>query len=282
MEAVAATASIAAILSLVGKTTVGIEELLNLCSGISSAFKITDKFTRDVHGLLKTLHDIKGLVENVPTTADTCHVASLQIQLEDCAKDVPSWLAAVVKESLPSSSNGTTAYLQRVKIAMNRKKTEKIRIEMNRSRAALITSLAVLGRWLDINTHHHVQEVKGQVETFSKGVLDIFEVQEAAIGRIERHTQSSMSSSASSNFTLESINSSLSELKSNFESFTNTWRPNAAQSELLADKGYILHDSVRASLDYDTPRAPDGLYHCPYAASGDCSHKPEKLRLDLK
>lgn len=148
MEAVAVTASIAAILSLVSKTIVGIEQLSIFCSDISSASNVTDKFLRDANGLLKTLYNIRMLVEKVPTTADTYHVASLQIQLEDCAKDVPGWLAAVIKDPLPSSSNGTKAYLQKVKIAMNRKKTEKIRIEMNRSRAALNTSLAVLGRYI--------------------------------------------------------------------------------------------------------------------------------------
>ena len=135
MEAVAAVASIAAILGLVGQSLAGVEQICTFCSEMAAAHEIMEKLRRDVETLLRTLYDVQRLLERIPADADHLHLASLKIHLEDCALDVSNWVGSITQCS------------SRLRITMKRKKLERIRREIHRNRGALSTTLAVLGRY---------------------------------------------------------------------------------------------------------------------------------------
>lgn len=144
MEVVAATASVAGILTLVGQTISGVKKLSDFYSDVSTASRTACHLLRDVNALLKVLFDIQTLAGRLPTIFDDLQIASLRILLEDCSQDVQRWILAVI-ETYPVPKSGTKAYLRKIKIGMNKKKIEDIRIEIDRNRQALTISLAVLG-----------------------------------------------------------------------------------------------------------------------------------------
>lgn len=146
METVAAVASIAGILSLLGEGVAGIRKVSGFYSDIAAGSKTIEKLIHEINGLLKILSDIQNLVEKMPPDFDNLQLASLKIQLSDCVKDIGQWIN-VSSESRLASESGTKAYLKKIKIAMHKKKIEGMRTEIDRNKQALGVSLTVLGRY---------------------------------------------------------------------------------------------------------------------------------------
>ncbi|KAL8675711.1 MAG: hypothetical protein Q9224_007402, partial [Gallowayella concinna] len=144
MEAIAAAASVAGLLALVGQSIAGVRKLSDFYLDVSTASKTAHHLLRDVNALLKVLYDIQELAEGIPDGFDDLQIALLRIQLEDCSNHVQRWILEAV-ENYPTSTSGTKAYLRKIKIGMNMKKIEGIRQEMEWDRQALTLSLAVLG-----------------------------------------------------------------------------------------------------------------------------------------
>jgi hypothetical protein len=97
MEAVAAASSIAGLVSLAGQALEGILKLRGFFKDCASASKTVDRFLRDLNSLIQTLEDVKSLVPRLEKVASSTFnnktmITSLQIQLEDCSKDVYEWV----------------------------------------------------------------------------------------------------------------------------------------------------------------------------------------------
>lgn len=149
MEAVAAVSSIAGILSLVGQTLNGIIILRGLFKDCESASKSITSFLKRINDLIQCLQDVQELMkklEESPSKAvsDTI-LASLQIQLDDCSKDMYMWLK-IGRDLIPDSSTGTKAVFKKFLVALEKQKVKDIYEEISAHKDNINTKLSVIGR----------------------------------------------------------------------------------------------------------------------------------------
>jgi hypothetical protein len=94
MEVVGAVASMAGIIGFVMQALKAAESLKQFCKDFSE--DVTKEFQSDLESSVRLLLDVKELCERVrravPATRTDLRVSSLQIQVEDCTKDLESWL----------------------------------------------------------------------------------------------------------------------------------------------------------------------------------------------
>ena len=151
MEVIAAASSFAGILGLAGQCVGGLENLKNLFENIAGASKTVDGFLRDINSLLRTLHDVEVLLNTVSkkSSADEADadVASLQIHLEDCSRDVSSWLKTA-RDLRPSPGRGTKSWARKFWVAVNNQSVSGIRQEINCRRTEINTSLLLLSAYV--------------------------------------------------------------------------------------------------------------------------------------
>ena len=149
MDVVSIASSIAGILSIAGQSIDGIVKLKQLFSNISIASKTIDTFLRDINSLLYVLNDVETLLSQLDTR--TCSgaigvsTASLQIELEDCLKDVFIWLR-VADGLRPPSDLGARVWFKKVWVAINQNSVKGIREGIGRHKQALQVNLALMGR----------------------------------------------------------------------------------------------------------------------------------------
>ena len=92
MEGVAAAASVAGILILVGQTTGGLEKLKDFYGRLATASRTVDKFLQDIDWRLRALTGVEDIFARWPVGKTDVHIMSLRVQVEQCFKNVFNWL----------------------------------------------------------------------------------------------------------------------------------------------------------------------------------------------
>ena len=151
MDVLSAASSVTGILSIVGQSIDGIIKLINFFSDVTTACRTIECFLRDIKSLLLALNDVEGLLSQISMSAlsgnCTTNVTSLQIELEDCHRDVCQWLK-VASNLRPSSSVGAKAWFKKFWISVKQNSVKDIRSEIGRHKQAIQLNLAVIGRYL--------------------------------------------------------------------------------------------------------------------------------------
>lgn len=145
MEGVAAAASIAGILALVGQTIDGLEKLKEFYAKLATASRTVDRFLQEINSLLRALNGIEEILAKLPDGKADIHAASLRVQVEACSTDTFDWLKKA-QELRPSTNKGGKAWFKSFWIVAGKDKVDDIRTELSRHRHALNTSLALIGR----------------------------------------------------------------------------------------------------------------------------------------
>ena len=147
MEVVATAASIAGIITVVGQSIDGLIKFSDFFSDLASASKTISRLLGDINSLIRVLEDIGRVLEQAKARGKNQNFASLDIKLEDCAKDVQIWLATA-RLLRPASSGGGKAWLQKFRLAVNNTAIQSIREEIAKHKQTLCLSLAVFGRYI--------------------------------------------------------------------------------------------------------------------------------------
>ena len=148
MEAVAAAASIAGIVTVVGQSIDGLIKFSDFFSDLSSAPKTITQLLDDINSLIQVLRNIGDLLEQAEARRPDQNFALLDVKLEDCAKDVQVWLATA-RVLRPASNSGGKAWLKKFRLAVNNTAIQTIREEIGKHNQTLCLSLAVFGRYKD-------------------------------------------------------------------------------------------------------------------------------------
>ena len=146
MEAVAAAASIAGIITVVGQSIDGLIRFSDFFSDVSSASKTITRLLNDINSLIRVLEDIRKVLERARARQRDQNLASLDIKLEDCAKDVQVWLATA-RLLRPGSESGGKVWIRKFRLAVNSTAIQTIREEIGRHEKTLCLSLEVFGRY---------------------------------------------------------------------------------------------------------------------------------------
>ena len=147
MEAVAAAASIAGIITVVGQSIDGLIKFSEFFSDVSSASKTISRLLDEINSLIQVLSNIGDVLEQAEARRPDQNFASLDLKLEDCAKDVQIWLATA-RLLRPASDSGGKAWLKKFRLAVNNTGIQTIREEIGRHKQTLTLSLAVFGRYI--------------------------------------------------------------------------------------------------------------------------------------
>jgi hypothetical protein len=149
MEAVGAIASIAGILSLTGQAMNGIIILRGFFQSCSSESRSIERFLKRLNELIQILEHASDLIAKLRAAPSKIVpesiLASLQIQLDDCNKDVYGWLATA-KTCLPASNTGTKAAFKKFLVALERQRITDIYVEISAYKENIMTKLSVIGR----------------------------------------------------------------------------------------------------------------------------------------
>ena len=145
MEAVAAAASIAGIITLAAQAIDGLHQLHTFFTEISTASKTISRLLSDINSLITTLTNIDDVLSHVELQRQNRNFALLDIKLEDCRRDVGLWLETA-KTLRPGGEKGGRALVRRVRFAAKGEVVGRIREEIGRHRQALGLSLSVFGR----------------------------------------------------------------------------------------------------------------------------------------
>lgn len=224
MEAVAAAASIAGIITVVGQSIDGLIKFSDFFSDISSASKTISRLLKDINSLIQVLEDISDVLERARARKHRQDLASLDIKLGDCAKDVQIWLATA-RLLRPGSDSGGKAWLRKFRLAVNNTAIQTIRDEIGRHHQTLSLSLAVFGRTIDIDTSNQVHQIALSTS------LSMHGAHEEALRRIEHYSMASMNSSAHSIRSMDSIRTELSRLEAMINSSSVTHLPDVETVE---------------------------------------------------
>ena len=155
MEAIAAAASIAGIITLAAQAIGGLQTLHSFFADISTASKTVSGLLSDINSLITVLHNIDGVLHQVERQRKNQNFAQLDIKVEDCSRDVRSWLETA-KELRPGGEKGGRAWVRRARLAVKGEIVGRIREEIGRHKQALCLSLAVFGRLVVFSVTHRL------------------------------------------------------------------------------------------------------------------------------
>jgi len=227
MEVVAAIASVAGILSLLGQCVGNTEQLRDFIADVSSASASIDRFLGDINSQLQTLHAVGSLLENLPADFNRDLIQSLATQLGRYTNDVCRWLEKA-KAIRPPSNIGSKTWLKSFWIALNVKSVGDVREQMDRHKQAISLTLSLFGRYsaladshsasilipyMDISTARDILSLDGKVTQGTAASLSKIEEQNGVLEVIEYYSLAGMQSSAASEKSLQSISTSLSRLQ---------------------------------------------------------------------
>jgi hypothetical protein len=145
MEGVAAAASIAGIITLAAQAIDGLQKLHSFFIDISTASKTISRLLSDINSLISILHNIDNVLDQAETQRQNQNFASLDIKVDDCTRDVKSWLETA-KALRSGGEKGARTWVRRARLAGKVEVVARIREEIGRHRQALGLSLAVFGR----------------------------------------------------------------------------------------------------------------------------------------
>jgi UDP-N-acetylglucosamine enolpyruvyl transferase len=153
MEGLAAASSVAGVLSLAGQTIDGVLKLQSFFKEVSSASRTMERFLYDINLLIKTIEDVRSLLSSISETLNTAgtdlKIVALEIQLQDCSKDIYQWLR-IWSDHHPGFSTGTKASFKKFWIAANKTGMLGISQDIKGHRQSLVASLSVLGRYVSL------------------------------------------------------------------------------------------------------------------------------------
>jgi len=149
MEAVAVGSSITSLLGFAGQAIDGALKLRSFFAECSKASKSVSRFLDELKALIDTLEDVKDIIKKL-NYIDSGSVpdgilASLQIQLDDCSKEVHEWVRTA-GELHPGFSTGTKQVFKKFLVAVKKSDREDIYSDVGRHRANITTKLSVIGR----------------------------------------------------------------------------------------------------------------------------------------
>ncbi|KAI9709911.1 MAG: hypothetical protein M1820_002988 [Bogoriella megaspora] len=214
MEAIAVASSLAGIISLAGQCVNGAEHLKGLFDHIAGASKTVDYFLRDINSLIRTLHDVRILLETAADVSGTgegdASVASLQIQLEDCQTDITGWLK-IAKELRPTSGRGARSWARKFWVAANQNSVSGIRQEINCRRVEVGTSLLLVSNIRDLRTKQDLDRVETKVDVGNAVSVELREILQRleSLGEMNSSVGSLLGGSMKS---LQSMSSSMSKV----------------------------------------------------------------------
>ncbi|EMC97602.1 hypothetical protein BAUCODRAFT_459355 [Baudoinia panamericana UAMH 10762] len=218
MEFMAATSSIAGLLNLSGECVSGLLKLKALYQGIANASKTVTAFIKDVNSLLKSLRDLRLLLEKIDKAetpfSDVASTSSLRIQLEDCNLDVAEWMNTAVS-CMPIGGRGLRAGFRKFWQAANKQPVGDIRTATQRRRAEFTLSLETLGRLYEVQSALHLRDIKAHTSRTSEVSLQLLKQTSTAqdqLDRIEAISESIASMSVGSMRSLASVASAMSTL----------------------------------------------------------------------
>lgn len=157
MEVLAAVASVAGVLSLTidGIETIG--KLKAFCDDFKTCNKLASEFFHDLTVLATLLGNVKGLctklnMTNVAQKPDF-HLASMQIQVEDCTHDLERWLdvARRYERGIPDrgqhkSRLSVRAAFKAFTVAVDKESRVAVRTRFGEHMENIQASLSLLGR----------------------------------------------------------------------------------------------------------------------------------------
>jgi hypothetical protein len=151
MEVVAAVSGIAGIVSLAGQILGGIVTLQGIFDSFSQASRTITKFISALKSLVDCVQEVKDLVlklERASTYIAKSILSSLQIQLEDCSRDVCQWVK-VASSSRPKSGKAESSFdsiLKKFLIALKKDSFDGIFREIAGHKDNISIKLSVIGR----------------------------------------------------------------------------------------------------------------------------------------
>ncbi|KAL9637259.1 MAG: hypothetical protein Q9164_002304 [Protoblastenia rupestris] len=208
MEAVAAAASIAGIVTLVFHSIDGLIKFKELFADVSAASRTITRLLKDIDSLIQTLENVRDVLEQFEAQKKEKNFASLDLKVADCSRDVHVWIATA-RIIRPADEHGSKAWLKRFRLVVNSNAIETIREEIGRHRQALCLSLAVLGRTIDLHTSEQIHKLGGKYDES----LSSHNVQEEALRRIEHYSRASLARSTHSIQSMDTIRSELSRIE---------------------------------------------------------------------
>lgn len=151
MEAIAAAASIFQILQVAGQALDSTVKLRAFFKDCASSSKTIDRFLRDLNSLIHPLEDVKGIVAPLevatPASFDCKTIlSSLQIQLEDCSKDVYDWIR-IASEQHPKFAPVSKATFKKFLVATNKESIVGIFKEIAGHKGNITLKLSIIGRY---------------------------------------------------------------------------------------------------------------------------------------
>ncbi|KAH8670114.1 hypothetical protein BGZ60DRAFT_514821 [Tricladium varicosporioides] len=215
MEALATAASVAGVLSLAGQTIDGIIKFTSFFSDISSASRTIERFLQSLNQLIKLIEDVKSLLSSVADDGADFKIAAMEIQLDDCSKEVYRWLK-VAKEHHPAFSIGTKKGFKKFWVAVHKGKVRSISEDVKEYRHEISASLLVLERAMNIAQSSQIEVVQQSLEIASQDAA-IFQQnsmkQLMKIDSLEESSKASLKYSHDSLVSLASIASSIAEIE---------------------------------------------------------------------
>ena len=151
MEIIAAAASIAGILTLVGQSINGIQRLREFFIHVRSASKLVDKFVNHLNSLLHVLEEVEHLLSSIPSRTLDFNVSPLHQQVRECSSDVFSWIDIAIFLRPPAGKRGRF-WFKSFWVAVNKTCVKDISEEIDGHRQALTVGLAILGRYISKTT----------------------------------------------------------------------------------------------------------------------------------
>ena len=147
MEVVAAVASVAGILSLLGESLDGTKKLRWFFSDMKSAPIIISDCLNDIDSLLTTIHFIREVITRLPLDVKDDPIARLQTQLKEYVTNIPRWLKTL-RTHHPASDSGLNSWVwvKKVWVALDINSVKEIRTELCRHKQDLVLNLSILGR----------------------------------------------------------------------------------------------------------------------------------------
>ena len=125
MEAVAAAASLAGLITLVGQGLKGVVQLKEFFSNCSSTQLSAAHLGREVDSLHSVLKDVAEFLSKAPKECQDLCVGSLETQVSECSKDVSKWLEFISPRRDHSTEEGRISFYHRFRSVFNHKKIQE-------------------------------------------------------------------------------------------------------------------------------------------------------------
>jgi len=152
MEAIAAVSSIVGILGFAGQAITGITTLLNFYQDCRTASKTVDRFLRELEALRDTTEQVESLIAPLGNNGSVDLIgslSSLQIQLEDCKRDVERWIVEAQKTRCSfGMARGAKRAFKKFLVVVNQKSVKDIFLEITTHKDNISLKLAIIGRYV--------------------------------------------------------------------------------------------------------------------------------------